>query len=690
MSKRFRHLVWLDHAMDPITDADLTIRDEVEAVTLHRQVNADPYVEVELTNPGWSAYAPGARRAAAIVESDDGTMATATVLARGWLRSLPDTLGKNGVTLNLECYGTVEEVRLAKNAAARQFNADNLPPENEYNRGGALTGDITAEFVPDQDFLLGRMQSDRDQVEVGRTVDWHCDPVTHAWTLHDYSVPMGATRNIGERYDPKTLTRNPTKGCPKRVKMRIVANFTPTFRGVCNIAPALGLGPVTSMSNYTYSMPQGEGLSAGWSQGAQPTVQVTTTRSRPFSPVAFDSQYRKVFETFNPGTNTWDRSYTGTSWMRHRKYFEFDVYRYFFIYWPMSWTYTQARREVVTLTLDVPTQEVTGLVDEIELADMSVQGSIFSIPVFITEDQDQDADAPEPSGPYDPAKVYNTDDTAMIQGREYRATVDGLTGNPWVFQIVSSNVWNTKVDPRWELTGRRPPFETQVHSIIDQQRGKAIVAAGFRIMRKKVYELLYEEISVTVDRAHFPTWNLGDTCEMLLPGRFDEPMKPASGRVIGVVEKLSARGDTVQLTIHVGKGKGGDAVARPARINEFGATDYLAEAYAGQASTAWLTAGDDIEWSLDADDLYLPIDPARLNDWLYATESVSVAGSSANHAAQIDAMIDRGMNIRNIAATALTSTAITIRMRSIPNERLAIRKFRATGTLLRTPKGIEL
>ncbi|MDP3408069.1 hypothetical protein [Bosea sp. (in: a-proteobacteria)] len=687
MSKLYRHLVWLDHAMDAITDADLTIRDEVEAVTILRQVNADPYVEVELTNPGWAAYAPGARRAAAVVESDDGTMATATVLARGWLRSLPDTLGKNGVTITLECYGTVEEIRLAKNEAARAFNAANLPPENEYNQGGALEGDETALYVPDQDWLMGRLETERDQVEVGRTLDWHCDPVTHAWSLHDYTVPMGATRSIGERYDPKTLSRSPTKGCPRRVKMKLVCNFSTNLTGICNIAPAIFM-PVTSMTGYNYFLQQRPGLSQGW-QLDVPVVQVVNSVTRPFGPLAYDMSRRLVFETFNAGTNTWDRTYSGIGWGRHRYTVEFFRYQYFFMSWVARWTYAQNRREVVHLTLDVPTQEVTGLVDELELSDRSLS-QIYTTPLFLTEDQDEDAEAEEPPAPYDAERIYDTGDKMLLQGREYVSTVDGLQGVSWSVSIVSPTSASVVVDPRWQPTNRRPAFPSPVHSVFDTRRGKASIAAAFRLMRKEVFKLLYEDITVTVDRAHFPAWALGDTCEMLLPGRFDEPMKPASGRVTSITERLSARGDTVQISLQIGKGQGGDAVAREASINEFGATDYFNGDYTDTDETDFYTAGDDIEWTLDADPLVMPIDTSKLGQSSYSVLQISVQGSAAAHQDRVDALAAAGRRITALSSADLPPTSVNVTMRSLNRDGTIIRKMRAAGVMTRTPRGMTL
>lgn len=687
MSKLYRHLVWLDHAMDPITDADLTIRDEIEAITIRRKINSDPSVEVELTNPGWAKYAPGAKRAAAILESDDGMMATATVLARGWLRSLPDTLGKNGVTLDLECYGTVEEVRLAKNAAARQFNADNLPPENEYNVGGALDGDETALYVPDQDWLMGRLEAERDQVEVGRTLDWHCDPVTHAWSLHDYTVPMGATRNIGERYDTKSLSRSPSKGCPKRIKMRLICNFSTNLSGICNIAPAI-FQSVTSMTGYNYFLQQRPGLSQGW-QLDPPVVQTVATVTRPFGPVAYDMSRRLVFEVFNPGTNSYDRTYSGIGWGRHRFTVEFYKYQYFFMSWVARWTYTQARREVVHLTLDVPTQEVTGLVDELELADRSLS-QIYTTPLYLTEDRDQDLDAEEPTEPYDAERVYDTGDKMLLQGREYVSTVDGLQGVAWAVTIVSPTAANVVVDPRWQPTNRRPAFPTPVHSVFDTRRGKASIASAFRLMRKEALKLLFEEVTVTVSRQVFRDWNLGDTCQLLLPGRHDEPMKPAEGRVVGIADRLTIKGDTVVLTLSIGKGQGGDAVAREARINEFGAQGYFNGSYLDTSDTEWLTAGDDIEWSLDADPLFLPIDTSKLGQSSYSVLGVSVAGSAAAHQDRVDALAAAGRRITALSSADLPPTSVNITMRSLNRDGTAIRKFRATGTLLRTPRGVTL
>lgn len=685
-----KHFVWLAGAHDPITDADLTTDDEVEGVSIHEAVGVLPYVEVTLTSPGWQRYAAGSLRAAAVVESVDGTMATARVLARGWLRDLPDTLGKGQVRLTLECSGTVEENRLAKNAAARAWEAANPSDPGEYGVDGALDGDITAVHVPDQDYLLGRQEAERDQVLVGRTLDFHFDPVTHAVTLHDFTVPMGVVRNIGEDYDPRTLSRSAAKGCPKRIKMRVYCNYTPQFSGTCPI-PHYLIGSVTSMSGWNYSMQQRSGLNQGWTIGT-PTVMTSTGVTASIGTVTQELQQRRVYEDLVPGSSPeqWVRRNGPISWARHTYNLEFRWYSYFFAFWYAGWTYGQPRREVVECVLDIPTQEVTGLVDEIEMPDLPIQ-PVFSIPMYYLEDRDPLDETPEPPEPYDNDKTYFFGDLVTVEGREYRLNIAESTGVFMVFKGATSSGFIIERDPRWEETGRRPAFEKPVLSIIDQPRGKACIAAAFRILRAKAHEYLYDEVTLDVDRPRYPDWTLGDTVQLMLPGRYDEPMKAAEGRLVGAVQRLTAKGDTVEITIKIGKSAGGTAVARPARINPFGGEEYFAEAYLDTNSTPWLTAGDDIEWTLAMDPIHMPVDPARLGDPMYSIENIFVDGNFDRHLNKIRAMNQQGIQIGgNMSPDLFPPTMINLRFRNIPLDRVIVRKGRAVGTLLRGPKGIDL
>lgn len=690
MSRLYRHLVWLTEPQQAISDAMLTVDDEVEEVSIHRSVDAAPHIEIKLTNPGWHIYAAGAARCAAIVESDDGTMATARVLARGTIRNLPDNLGKSAVTLTLECSGTTEETRLARNAAARAWEAAHPEPENEYSEGDAFAGDITAVNVPSQDLLLGRMERDSDQVMVGRTLEWHCDPVSHAWSLHDFTVPMGTTRDVGET-DPERITRSAPKACPKRIKMRLVCNFTPQFSGACSI-PQYLIPAVTSMTTWSYELVQRPGLSTGWTLEV-PTVARAVGVTGSIGVVEYDLSTRRVYEELVPGESPprWVRINGSTGWSRHELMFEFEWYRYFFMSWTARWTYAQQRRETVDLVLDVPTQEVSGLVDEIELADMTL-GTLYTIPRFLTDDRDADDETPEAAAPYNDETTYHEGDLVLDNGREYRLTIAESTG---VFRIIAnftSKGFDVVVDPRWEETHRRPAFVTPTSSVFDQRRGLATIAAGFRIMRAKALEYLFEDFFLQVDRPDFPEWNLGDSCRALIPGRHDEPQKLVEGRVVGIVERLRAEGgDVVELTLKVGKGLGGDTLARRGRINEFGGSDYFDDDYIDTVETDWLSAGDDIEWSLEADPLYLPVDPARLNDPLYSVLSILVSGSADAHEATMRALADSGTRIGTAMNSApFPSTMVSVRMRAIPIERMITRRYRAAGTLLRTPKGIQL
>lgn len=706
MSRLYRHLVWLSAPQDPITDAMLTVDDEVEEVSIHRAAGVPPHVEIKLTNPGWGIYAAGAQRCAAIVQSDDGTMATAEVLARGTIRNLPDNIGKAAVTLTLECSGTTEETRLARNAAAREWQAAHPEPENEYNRDGFLDGDITAVAVPSQDLLLGRMERDADQVMVGRTLEWHCNPVTHAWSLHDFTVPMGTLRDVGET-DPDRLSRSAPKGCPRRIKMRIVANWTPRYQGTLSIPPFM-IPSITSLTGWAHEMVQGPGLSTGWSLQF-PTVISSVANMPAFGVVTQDLSTRRVYEELVPGSNPpqYVRVNSGTSWSRHELMMEFRWFTYFFASWTASYDYSQQRRETIDLVLDVPTQEVTGLVDELELADMTVS-NMAVIPRFLTDDRDDDEDVPEVAAPYDENREYQQDDLVLESGREYRLLAESSTGVFWKIANFSQTGYRVVVDERWKETGRRPAFvgapvlptapapnPTYIgpgQTVFDQRRGLAIVAAGFRIMRAKAAELIFEEFSLTVDREEFPNWQLGDTCRTLVPGRHDEPQKMIEGRVVGIVDRLRATGgDVVELTLKVGKGLGGDAVARPARIGELGLSDYVAEGYLDSYSTPWLTAGDDIEWSWTAEPLREPIDPFRLKDPFYSVLSVMVDGSAERHMNRLQALARSGTRVGNGLNSALfPPTKVSLRLKAIRVEQTLTRRYKATGTWLRAPRGITL
>lgn len=694
MSRLYRHLVWLETPQQAITDAMLTVDDEVEEVSIHRSVDAAPHVEIRLTNPGWHIYAAGAARCAAIVESDDGTMATARVLARGTIRNLPDNLGKAAVTLTLECSSTTEETRLARNAAARAWEAANPEPENEYTEGDAFAGDITAVAIPSQDLLLGRMERDSDQVMVGRTLEWHCDPVSHAWSLHDFTVPMGTTRDVGET-DPDKITRSAPKACPRKIKMRVICNFTPNFSGQVGLHLYLNTYNVrvTSMTSWAYELVQRPGVSTGWTM--QQAMPIRTTSALPVTvgTVTYDLSTRRVYEELVPGVTPpqYVRRNTDPSWSRTRFTVEFDWFSYFFPYWTATWAYSQPRREVVDCVLEVPTQEVTGLIDELELADMAVQ-PLYQIPRFLTDDRDADETTPQQAQAYDESKTYFEGDLVLVNGREFRLTVPESTGVFWLVANWTSTGFDWRVDTRWEETHRRPAFTKPSLTVFDTRRGLATLAAATRIMRAKAFEFLYEDFGLQVDRPDFPDWSLGDSCRALIPGRHDEPQKEIEGRVVGIVERLRAEGgDVVELTLKVAKGQGGGRDARPGKINEFGASDYFDDDYIDTIETDWLSAGDDVEFTVEADPLYKPIDPARLNDHFYSVVGCQVTGSVDIHEARLRAMNDAGARIgTGLPSNAFPPTMISWRLRDLRIERTITRKYRLAAELTKAPRGISL
>ncbi|OYX00442.1 MAG: hypothetical protein B7Z14_09045 [Bosea sp. 32-68-6] len=243
-------------------------------------------------------------------------------------------------------------------------------------------------------------------------------------------------------------------------------------------------------------------------------------------------------------------------------------------------------------------------------------------------------------------------------------------------------------------------------TFFDQPRGIAALAHSFIVMRTKALDLMMDSVTLTIPRRDdFPRFDEHTEVHFLIPGSPYEPLQAAVGWVKDVTEELADDGDTVTLTIEIGKGTGIREESRLARIDRYarGSSYYPEDSAFIQRGTSYLTAGPDIEFSIEPDELVKPIDPTRLFDPLYSVLDVTYSGSHTQQIAAAEALANVGFAPISVAVTGikpvdggggsqpptLPTTKVNPNMRPLTEQRTIVRRYVVPGQLLYAPRGIN-
>jgi len=686
------YLIWLDDVQQPITQAmlyDEGTDDLVMSFVRNRGRDGLPYLTVDLDNPGWELWETGQTRYCALVESDDGTLAGMRILGRGTIRSLPPAVSGETITLNVECSPDADAVRDAKEVVAAGMIGVPLP--SEYDEDGTLRDtDPTAEQLPYQDRLRGRLEYLADSIPLTRHGYWHCDPVTHAmtWRMHR---TRRRVLNIADVYDPDSLQVTPGKGAVREVRCKLISAFNIAARGTCNIGP--WIGEVTSLTGYGSSGSGGLSQNAGWSIG-QPGVRTYESQTAALDTGrAWEVQYRRIsyvqtlLNTTPPTTRT-DTLYGPVFTQRHTESVRLKSKRFLFDTWLATYSWNQPLREVLDLVLRFPIQPgATGVVDFVDLGNVQI-----SDPHGI--------EGLSGLGPFEDDRVYNRDDTVLMGGQAFRASVDGLTGF-WLSQSVgkfSAGTVTSVRDPRWIPLDVAPALaDPAAVEFLPTIRGCGTIANQLLRMAVVGLDRLMEwTVTVTAQRADLLDLTGGvdldliDAIRILLPGRQDtDELKPVIGYLMRAEERWHGDdGETVTLTLAVPTGTGIEGVAREASAGSYVAPGYVESGYV-EEGTPHLTAGPDIEWTLAMEDLRLNVNPAALSDPGYSL------GGSYRKRNQADEQIAKW---KTLAATAqdpmsvdgLGDTDVELAMRPLVVAPVVDRKGTVIADMVWCPRGIRL
>lgn len=688
-----RNLIWLDDVHEELTDAHLyaaDVEDGIRSAKRSRERSVTPSFEVTMAHPGWALYAPTAKRAAALVLHTDGTMATAEVLARGWVRNLPSAMTGDEITIQIECRDDDDEDLDDRLEAAAQevVQADMARPD----RGFTFPGDGSAKAAPFRDLLFGRLQKLADEVMASRSAWWRYDPVTHDIRMVEDRAPARRRHNIGDGYDPESLQVSEGEGAVYQVKWKLIANVQQGASGTCNLGPLMGT--ISSLMGYQATAPASLGTNAGWQFGATNLWNIETATSDTAwfdTGRAWDYQTRKVSYVTqgSSGSQTVNTSYGSTFTYTIGQQYQVQQTSYTFLNVPATYSYSQVRREVLTLTLAVPCQQAGGIRRVLDMGETSL-GSLYTPVIDSVADQDDDDDVSTelqtPTEMQDGGQ-YEQGQLAYYGGTLYRATV--ANPGPLYTLVTKRGHVSTQLASGWAAVGVVAPVKDKSQAVFwETPRGKAAIAHAFRRMAKGALARLYAwTVTVTVQREYLPDLELEDEIALLLPGRWDEPMKPVLGEVKKIEDSWDGdAGDTVTVTLKVAVGDGTDDEADVHSLGGFDGAGFDAAGF--EVATPHTTDSDLVRFTLAMGPLDQRINVRRLSDPTYVLRAITVAGSADEQLAEC--LARAAANQEPAPNNVVTPTAMGLGLVSLASVSSIERTGTAAGQLLYSPRGLEL
>ncbi len=507
----------------------------------------------------------------------------------------------------------------------------------------ARSGDRSAAGLPFYDPLYPGQRDDLSSAVLeGRSAVWHIDPVTHAIALDDI-VQGQRTIDLGDLGDAASERRAAVDSPVSHVRMKVVAEYTQIASGYCDIAPFVSGGfdggslSTLSLQPSIPAASTGGSVNTGWSSSS-PNVTITRTQSATFytgrtfiGTYRDDTMYWRYFTT--PSGDTW-RSSSGPRGpeyeVRHDEKAKFVVSHHSYNSWVWRYDYSQVRREVVDITLDLDVQPFALGQDILDLGTVS-------FPPTSTPSTDTGRSRTE----------WRTTgaNRVLVRGRLYECLADRVVAFYAPVTTVRNGIPSTRfTTPYWRDLGAGTPMgDPRNPSFLRTSRGRRSIEAGLMRMRaaalKRLGALRFAK-TFPWDAARDVT--LRDRVRFLV--RDGETTMPVVGKVEEIRRVVEGGGTAfVELSITSCLGTGASVAATRESeayvVSGYVSPEYTAapsEAYPRDGDPRYVTTGgsatDDFEWVLSADALKLPIDAFNLSNPAYSVRSAKVeqCGRQAN------------------------------------------------------------
>lgn len=663
----------LDTVFDPALHTD--VEADGDSFDMTEADGAVATITIEREQSGWAIMAADHPRFVLVSESMSGDPVDAVLIARGRIVGLPGDLFGRTQTIEIQC--AAEDLLDVANDDTGMVDG----PLITYARANKSGG-------PETSFLLDDEKDDDPATYLlGRTESYYYDPATLEISTTD--MVDGELINLsGEHDHDETVVPAATMDQPpvSTVRMTLTASWTQAAQGVVDIASRFP-GPISSMTPDFVSSAEGD-MPGSFKLDSGDGWQMLSDQSRvllyqPDLTVPFWSG--RVSKQKFPLQDDHGGGYV---MQYYREFVTMGFRSYDFWRVPVSYSYSQARTETVTVIASIDAQTVPGVVKELDLGNVS------------TVDLLADSRAKQ----YEPNTTYEVGDIVQYGDRVYRCTEEHFSVS---FAVATYDLGDgTYVDwinggglpatipiftlhPRWEEI----PTDAALHSwdpkFFDTPAGEQIIAhLVCRARRQLIDRLRCLKITVT-----YP-WEIARGVTLKHRVRIEAPLFPGGevsaiiGKVVGIHRVWNTKEQTTELTLAVCVGTGDVAEIDVSTEGPYFAdADYLSDADYLIASAGLGVAGD-TEYAVDADPCSQPVNVQLLPNPGYSVVDLSVQHQTAEQLSAALAAASAGRDPRD--AVAALATSISVTMKDLSTVGTAERSFVVAAQVGTSPRGIDL
>lgn len=599
--------------------------EQFELIRLSQRENAAATGEITFPNPGVGLLSSSRRRFVLISESETGDPADAVLVARARILGMPTDFNASTITTQIICAPDDLDEQLASYAE-------------------------TIFALPYCDPLYGDERRDPTAAIAARGCSWHIDPRTHFITITDV---LGGGPLVDVGFDHAgdfaiRVTEPPLRAVTQTLEVdweQSASGITDIKSRIANIErmqnPALEVEPTT-----------GNGWTIGENFWRDVSSRLTDVkrgyqRDRRYSCFVFKENRRYgpysngVGGQFYVWRHYWEKleDYHAIEDRMDNTLLTTTSCERFYV----SYQYRQARREVVTLRLEMPVQDVMGAVAEEDTG------------VYTLADPTIDSETPA----WYPGRPGVVGDFVQHDGKRWRYASTHDLDYFYYYAYVDGRLHGITT-PGFEAAGsitampdRRSPY------FVGSGRGDQSVERALLAMRARLrYRLRCLEAVVRPG-----DWSVVRDITMEHSLRADHPrFGSVTGKVIGwdrawVGGETPYRSGTVTIGACLGTGATG--------------------------------VGDveDIEYSVSAEAVAVPVNAYALGSAAYAVTGVDVANDADAQVALATAEIAAGRDPTNALASAIPT--VSVELRSLASIDTIERRISVTALLLDSPMGYD-
>lgn len=392
-------------------------------------------------------------------------------------------------------------------------------------------------------------------------------------------------------------------------------------------------------------------------------------------------------------------------------------YSYNFLFYVAD--YKQPRREILTVYMDYPLQDVKGFDPVVDL------GSIKMVdPTIMYVPNGAPPPDPDPNGnyefpyaptgpvpPWDALTIWESGDVVTLGPKTYQCVGDSVTGPFYTYHA------GTVVHPNWVETPNLAPVPDAMQpSLFDTGRGQLAIEHGLLRCRAAL-----RARSCAMTASFACDWDTGwavsplSQCRVTMYDYASAEGQPVIGKPTRIKRTITDKQKLCEVEMSVPLGTGertalAQVTPDPATLKGLSAAQWF-----GQATTSLLLADQaaksdlrsiyafkarysgkvigtysygDVAWTYGSEPLIQYVDPYQLQNPYYAVQSVIRENEAQDQLTMAANAAWRGIDPRGIIDNNPTSVRVT--MRDITPTGVLIRRYDVAAEVHTSPMGIDL